>query len=198
MGVLSDSKILEKIDGGELTITPFDRKRLNANSYDLSLHNKLILYTDDVLDPKREASTVLVEIPESGIVLEPGVLYLGVTRESLTLKNVVGVLSGTSGVSRLGLSIHVASCVTQVGFSGFLTLEIIASHRIRLYPGMLIGQILFEEVSGFVLNPYTKKEGLYNNEDMLPMKSLLFKRFKEQRKESVGDSGISFTDENLS
>lgn len=198
MGVLSDSKILEKIEDGDLIITPFDRKRLNANSYDLSLHNKLMLYTDDILDPKKESPTVLVEIPDSGIVLEPGVLYLGVTRESITLKNTVGVLSGTSGIARLGLSIHVTSCITQVGFSGFLTLEIIASHRMRLYPGMLIGQILFEEVSGFVLNPYTKKEGLYNNEDMLPMKSMLFKRFKEQRKESVGDSGISFTDEELS
>ena len=37
----------------EIIIEPFDEARINPNSYNLSLYNELLVYTDDVLDIKK-------------------------------------------------------------------------------------------------------------------------------------------------
>ena len=38
--------------GKDIVIRPFDPKRLNPNSYNLSLHNELLVYENRLLDMK--------------------------------------------------------------------------------------------------------------------------------------------------
>ena len=76
--ILSGREIKNKI-GKEIVIEPFSEKQLNPNSYNLKLHNELLVYEVDVLDMKKENKVKKIVIPEDGMVLEPGKLYLGRT-----------------------------------------------------------------------------------------------------------------------
>ena len=60
-----------------------------------------------------------VIIPEEGLRLEPGKLYLGRTVEYTATKNFVPMLEGRSSVGRLGLFIHVTAGFGDVGFKGY-------------------------------------------------------------------------------
>ena len=50
--ILSGKEIESRV-GGDIIIEPFDKKRINPNSYNLSLHNKLITYKESPLDMKK-------------------------------------------------------------------------------------------------------------------------------------------------
>ena len=63
----------------EIFIEPFDDSRLNPNSYNLRLHNELLVYDSHVLDMKVKNETKTISIPPEGLVLEPGIVYLGRT-----------------------------------------------------------------------------------------------------------------------
>ena len=65
----------------EIFIEPFDDSRLNPNSYNLRLHNELLVYDSHVLDMKVKNETKTISIPPEGLVLEPGIVYLGRTVE---------------------------------------------------------------------------------------------------------------------
>jgi dCTP deaminase len=69
---LSDSAILAAVENGEIKITPFRRGCLQPNSYDLHLGSSLLVYTERILDAKREHLTREVPIGDEGLVLEPG------------------------------------------------------------------------------------------------------------------------------
>lgn len=64
----------------EIFIEPFDDSRLNPNSYNLRLHNELLVYDSHVLDMKVKNETKTISIPPEGLVLEPGIVYLGRNR----------------------------------------------------------------------------------------------------------------------
>ena len=51
--ILSGKEIKGKL-GNEIHIDPFDEKQLNPNSYNLRLHDELLVYEDSVLDMKKE------------------------------------------------------------------------------------------------------------------------------------------------
>ncbi len=203
MGILSDSKILERIDEGSITIRPFERKQLGSNSYDVRLGDKLLLYKNELLDPKIDNPTEEIIIPEDGFLLKPGKLVLAVTREfTETLKDVV-MVEGKSSLARLGLLVHITSGFGDVGFRGHITLELTCVQPIKIYAGMKIAQIYYQKVEGMVINPYNVKvDAKYNNDDSTPISSKMWKNFLEddveERKRRISDSGISFDDEILS
>lgn len=120
--ILSGREIERQIKAGSLSILPYRKEQLNPNSYNLRLHNELLVYTDQVLDMKKPLSTKTLTIPPEGLVLEPGVLYLGRTFERTVTKGFVPMLSGRSSVGRLGLCVHVTAGFGDVGFDGFWTL----------------------------------------------------------------------------
>lgn len=167
---------IEKRIGDSIFIEPFNRNQLNPNSYNLRLHNELMVYTDDVLDMKKLPSTQTITIPEEGYLLEPGRLYLGRTLEHTRSEGVVPMLEGRSSIGRLGLYIHVTAGFGDVGFSGFWTLEMHCIHPIRIYPGVEICQIFFHSIQG----EYEKyKSGKYqHNEGIQP--SLLYRDFQKE------------------
>ena len=61
--ILSGKEILKHM-GKENIITPFDEKRINPNSYNLSLADELLVYEQDELDMKKPNPTKQIVIPE--------------------------------------------------------------------------------------------------------------------------------------
>ena len=78
--ILSGKEIESRIND-EIIIDPFDKNRINPNSYNLSLHNELIMYKNSLLDMKKDNEVEKLIIPSNGLVLEANRLYLGRTVE---------------------------------------------------------------------------------------------------------------------
>ncbi|MDX2175955.1 MAG: dCTP deaminase [Candidatus Sumerlaeia bacterium] len=161
--------------GKRIVIDPYDPKQLNPNSYNLRLHDELMVYEDEVLDMRRLPKTYRFRIPPEGVVLQPGRLYLGRTVEYTETQGFVPMLEGRSSIGRLGLFVHVTAGFGDTGFKGYWTLEITAIHPLRIYAGVEICQIFYHQVVGNV-TPY-RSDKYQNNRDMQP--SLLYKDFIE-------------------
>lgn len=171
--ILSGKEILQRL-GKDILIEPFNPKQLNPNSYNLRLHNELLVYDEPVLDMKKPNRFHCITIPEEGLVLETGKLYLGRTLEYTRTENCVPMLEGRSSVGRLGLFIHVTAGFGDVGFAGYWTLEIFCVQPIRIYAGVEICQIYYHTLEG-EFEKYNS--GKYqNNQSVQP--SLLYKDFE--------------------
>ena len=157
--ILSGKEIARHI-GREIVIEPYDPARLNPNSYNLSLAPELLVYENEVLDMKTPNPARRIEIPEEGLLLEPGRLYLGRTNEFTRTDRYVPMLEGRSSTGRLGLFIHVTAGFGDVGFAGYWTLEIFCVQPIRIYPNVEICQIYYHTIEGDY-DPYIS--GKYNN-----------------------------------
>jgi len=174
--ILSDTKILAAIEKGEIVIEPFRPECLGTNSYDVHLGKYLATYKDRVLDAKKHNEISLFEIPEEGFVLEPGVLYLGVTEEYTETHNSVPFLEGKSSVGRLGVDIHATAGKGDVGFCNSWTLEISCTQPVRVYAGMPIGQLIYFHVDGEIDRYYNKKsDAKYNQRTDKPVESMMWK-----------------------
>ena len=135
----------------DITIDPYDPSLLNPNSYNLRLHEDLLVYTEMPLDMKKDNPAKPLKIPPEGLLLEPGKLYLGRTVEYTITQNLVPMLEGRSSVGRLGLYVHVTAGFGDTGFSGFWTLEMHCVQPIRIYAGVEICQIFYHTVEGRVV-----------------------------------------------
>ena len=174
--ILSDKKILEAIENGEIVIEPYDRSCLGTNSYDVHLSKNLATYTNRVLDARKHNEIEHFEIPEEGFVLDPGTLYLGVTEEYTETHASVPFLEGKSSVGRLGIDIHATAGKGDVGFCNTWTLEISVSMPVRIYPGMPIGQLIYFAVEGDIENYYNKKkDAKYNTKTTKPVESMMYR-----------------------
>ena len=114
---------------------------MGPNSYNLRLSPELMAYKEAVLDPKQDNRTGRLMLPEEGLVLHPGRLYLAKTMEYTETHNLVPMLVGRSSIGRLGIFVHVTAGFGDVGFSGNWTLELTCVQPVRVYPGMEICQI---------------------------------------------------------
>ncbi len=66
--ILSGKEIDLRI-GNDIIIDPYDKTKLNPNSYNLSLHHELLVYDDLPLDMKKENQFKKLSIPEDGLLL---------------------------------------------------------------------------------------------------------------------------------
>jgi dCTP deaminase len=174
--ILSDKRILEEIEKGNILIEPYDRKYLGTNSYDVHLGSILATYNDRVLDAKRHNEITYFEIPEEGFVLHPGTLYLGVTLEYTETHRHVPFLEGKSSTGRLGIDIHATAGKGDVGFCNTWTLEISCAQPVRIYKGMPIGQLIYFAVEGEVEIVYSKKgNAKYAERTIRPVESMMWK-----------------------
>jgi dCTP deaminase len=174
--ILSDSAVLDAIENGSIKIEPFNRDRLGSNSYDVSLSKHLAIYEQDVLDAKKHNTLKHFEIPKSGFVMQPGELYLGSTIEYTETHKHLPILDGKSSVGRLGIDIHATAGIGDVGFKGYWTLELSVTKPVRVYAGMPIGQIIYYQVKGEVINKYdTKGDAKYSQQEHLPVESMMWK-----------------------
>ncbi len=172
--ILSGKEIEKKLNS-TIFIEPYDKKQLNPNSYNLRLHNELMVYDSPVLDMKLENTASKIIIPESGFVLEPNKLYLGRTLEYTKTNDCVPMLEGRSSIGRLGMFIHITAGFGDVGFEGFWTLEIFVIQPLIIYPSVEVCQIYYHSIEG-EYDLY--KSGKYqNNKEIQP--SFLFKDFQK-------------------
>ena len=171
--ILTGSEIQARL-GTDIVIDPFSPAQLNPNSYNLTLHNELLVYEEIVLDMRRPNRYRRYEIPPEGLVLSPNQLYLGRTVERTETHNLVPMLEGRSSIGRLGLFVHVTAGFGDVGFCGFWTLEMFAVQPIRVYAGVEIAQIFYHTLQGEVREYASEK--YQHNRDIQP--SLLFKEFE--------------------
>ena len=98
--ILSGREIKREIGKG-INIQPFNESQLNPNSYNLKLHNELMVYTNPVLDMKTPNPVERLTIPEEGLLLETGKLYLGRTVEKTETSKFVPMLEGRSSIAAL-------------------------------------------------------------------------------------------------
>lgn len=174
---LAASEIRKRL-GTDIIIEPYNENQLNPNSYNLRLHEELMVYdmphktieaggisisTEDIMpiDPRKNNPTKRLIIPEHGLVLQPNKLYLGRTVEYTETHNLVPCLNGRSSIGRLGISIHVTAGQGDIGFNGTWTLEIFVVEPVIVYPNMELCQIVYSPVLGEIDKEY---EGRYQGQ----------------------------------
>ncbi len=174
--ILSGKEILKRKDK-DIIINPFDENKINPNSYNLTLHNELMVYDKTPLDMKKDNPASKIIIPKEGLLLDSRKLYLGRTVEYTETHNLVPMLEGRSSIGRLGLFVHVTAGFGDVGFKGYWTLEIFCVQPIKIYPSVEICQIFYHSVEGDY-DPY--ESGKYqNNKDI--QTSMLYKDFEDDK-----------------
>lgn len=170
--ILSGKEIQSRLNK-DIIIEPFSPSQINPNSYNLRLHQDLLMYDEPILDMKKNHQFKNIIIPEEGLILEPGKLYLGRTVEYTKTDNLVPMLEGRSSIGRLGLFIHITAGFGDVGFAGYWTLEMYCVQPIRIYPNVEICQIFYHTIEGayerYVSNKYQNNTGI--------QPSLLYKDF---------------------
>ena len=180
--ILGSGKIQDAMSSGDIIIDPYDESRLNPNSYNLRLHNELLMIKDAVLDMKEPTPYEKILIPETGYLLEPGTLYLGRTYELTITKKYVPIIEGRSSIGRLGIFIHATAGFGDIGFSGYWTLEITVVQPIKIYPMIDICQIYYSEISG----SYKFYEGKYQHNHEIQI-SKLYKEFIQEEEENKNE-----------
>lgn len=164
--ILSDKSIKNKLKTGEIIIEPFNPKDLQPTSYDLHLGSDFLRFNTkkhSEIDVKKPVSDLMekVHLDENGsITLQPGDFILAHTVEITGVDDKhVGRLEGKSSLARLGLIIHTTAGFLDPGNCLRMTLEIVnlSPLPIKLYAGMKVAQMAFEQVDQKVSKPYGHK-----------------------------------------
>jgi dCTP deaminase len=168
--ILSGEEIRRRL-GAEIVIDPFDPARVNPNSYNLSLHDELLVYEEVVLDAAAPNRYTRIKIPVEGLTLHPGQLYLGRTAEQTQTRDLVPRIQGRSSLARLGLFICPGGSLGSVGYCGTWTLEMFVIQPVKIYPAMQVCQIYFHELTGEVGQHAQGK--YHNSSDIQPSQMYL-------------------------
>lgn len=173
---LCDRDIVKWLNEKKLVIEPHPSiERINGATVDVCLGNKFRVfqgYTAPYIDLsglKNEVNAALDVVMSDEITLNhndafflhPGELALAVTLEAVTLPdNIVGWLDGRSSLARLGLMVHVTAHRIDPGWCGKIVLEFYNSGKLplALRPGMVIGALSFEALSGSADRPYNRRQ----------------------------------------
>ena len=173
--ILSGNEIRKRL-GEQIVIDPFEESQLNPNSYNLTLHDEVMVYEEVILDLMQPNRVRRMEIPREGLVLRPNELYLARTCERTETHGLVPMIEGRSSIGRLGLFVHVTAGFGDAGFCGYWTLEMFAVQPVRIYPHVPICQIFYHEVAGDITEYKSNK--YQNNRDIQP--SLMFKELNPE------------------
>jgi len=158
--ILTGIQIKNEYMRGNIVITPFDNNLLNPNSYNFRIGKQILMYkTDEVIDTRMQPSTVAIDFPDDGLVLEPGRLYLGHTLEVMGSSCYVPIIGGRSSTGRLGLFVHITAPLGDIGYFGQWTLQLRATIPVRVYPGQKIGQMIFVKAYGEIDSYQGKYQG---------------------------------------
>ncbi len=173
---LCDRDIIAAMEEERIRIDPRpDDRVISGVSVDLRLGHRFRVFSSHTiayidLSGSREQVDQAVEkvmgdeVYISGdetFVLHPGELALGITLEAITLPDdLVGWLDGRSSLARLGLMVHVTAHRIDPGWSGNIVLEFFNSGKLPLAmrPGMAIGAMSFETLTGPAQRPYTQRD----------------------------------------
>lgn len=169
--VLSDKKIRELLDQGELVIHPLEDdqikqagarmgRQIQPASVDLRLGShflKLDEHNIPYIDLENPAKYISFEKDE--IILPPHSFILATTMEYVRLpNNLTAFVEGRSSIGRMGLFIQNAGWVDP-GFEGEITLELYNANQlpIRLKSGRRVCQLVFAQMDQEAFYPYQGK-----------------------------------------
>lgn len=177
--LLSDKRIVEERDRGNIMIEPFDIRQLGTNSYDCRLgewyfeptkYAELVDFTDE---EQARAFWGEPRHANGSIVVKPGTTILAHTQEIIGASNgITTTMHARSSIGRSGLSVCKCAGAGDVGYISRWTMEI-SNHTtctIALPVGLRICQIKFDFV-GETLKLYRGKYGQQDEwtpYDMLP------------------------------
>lgn len=158
MAVLGRAAILEAIEQGSITITPFDPALVGPASVDLTLAASFRVFrkVHAVIEvgehtDYRELTDKIV-VPDDGhILIMPGETVLGITRERLRLgPGLCGWLEGRSRFARLGLMVHISAPFMGPGIDSQQVLEMsnFGPAPLAVHPGTAICQFVFQMLVG--------------------------------------------------
>lgn len=182
--ILSDRDIKNKLGQGDIKIDPMPDLdvALGTISIDLRLGGQFMIYANyssTHIDTQDSATfqglTELVNKREGdSFIIQPGQFVLASTKELIELpNNLAGRLEGKSSLGRLGIVIHSTAGKIDPGFKGRITLEIsnIGILPIKIYPGMRICQLLFEELTSEPTKSYSERADSKYKEQTAPVGS---------------------------
>lgn len=132
------------------------------------------------VDCKQNNPFLEFEMPESGMILIPGELYIYSCNEIIGCKkNIRAGVMGKSSLGRLGLFVHVTAGFVDTGFDGSLVLEMVPTLPIKIYPNQKICQIEFVRVEGDFIETYDQKEGSKYMNQTGAQESKMHENFKQ-------------------
>lgn len=169
MSLLVDWQI-RGLAASDRLVEPFDPKRLQPSSYDVTLSDRFTTVQGGVIDPERGTSSAsVVQRTASMFTLAPGDTVLASTEQVVTLpRNIAARFEGKSSLGRIFLTTHTTAGFIDPGFTGRIVLELRndSSSTIVLHAGMAIGQLCFmplaelpEHVYGECGNHYQGQDG---------------------------------------
>lgn len=167
--ILADADVLFHRNIGDLEISPWDDRNLQAASYDVTLGP----YWRFPWEPE----TTRHEMTPEGFDIPPGEFILLHTEETIRIGNgLVGFVCGKSSRAREGFQIESAGLVDP-GFEGQLVLEVKNllpdlnvgtcpdvyryENHLRVKPEMKIAQIWFARTVSKSRNPYSAERNHY-------------------------------------
>lgn len=169
--ILSDRDIKKYIASGKIKIKPAPdfETQLGSCMLDLRLGNFYRVFNHtktpylDPRDPKTlQNITTEVEVTdEESFTLHSHEFILAMTKEYVEMPdNLTGRLEGRSSIGRMGVVVHSTAANIECGFRGHITLELanMGMIPVRLYPGMRICSLSFEELTTPAEVPYYKKK----------------------------------------
>ncbi|MFH8376207.1 dCTP deaminase domain-containing protein [Streptomyces cyaneofuscatus] len=140
--ILTGPAIAAAVSTGKITISPYEPERISPNAYDWRLGDTIRICDGD-LDAASRTTYTEHPIPTSGLVLKPGVLYLGITLEKTGSETYAQLLNGNRAIGALGIWVHVSAPLGHQGHAIRWTLEIRVAKPARVYPGMTFGKLVF-------------------------------------------------------
>ena len=147
--LVAGPELRDLIDTGVINALP---QNINGASIDIRLGTEVYIEDPDRgrtidLEAKQAPSMIRYEMPEEGLIVNPGEFFLAHTIEEFNLPDTISAdFMLRSSVARAGLE-HLHAGWADPGFHGAqLTLEfknMCQYNRLRLKPGMRIGQLRF-------------------------------------------------------
>lgn len=153
--ILTGNAIEQARADGSVVLDPFETDALNPNSYNFRLGETLIVISHQV-DARENRSQI--DIPRTGVVLQPRRLYLASTLETIGSSKYAMTILGRSSLGRLGLFLNITADLGHVGTANRWTLELSVVQPLRVYPRMRIGQVAFWSTAG----PQKQYQGRYS------------------------------------
>ena len=154
--MLTNKEIEKQMQLGNIKIENLSPNSLSKpNSCDLRIGNTLYVFDYDIIDSKKSGdylNEVLydkpknlkkIQIPESGLLLQPHKVYLAKTVEKVTTHGFIPVMNGKTSYSLLGISVELTSGYKTDNFDDYLFLSIIATKPTIIYPDIKIVNLAF-------------------------------------------------------
>lgn len=166
--MLTSSAIKACVHSGKIKIDPFDETQLNPNSYNVKIDSivRELVPSSGYIDSKNPnfQCDCIFSIPETGLVIYPGNIYLIQTVEEIGSEIYVPILTGRSSSGRLGISVHQAADFGDLGYFGKFTLQISVVYPTKIYPNQQLAQIYFLRSESYDIAQDILYHGHYANQ----------------------------------